>query len=435
MNVLVIGSGGREHALASSIARSPRLGKLYCAPGNAGTARIAEILQLSPDDLGALADSAEHNKIALTVVGAEEPLAAGIVDLFTERGLPIIGPTRLAARLEADKSFAKDLMNRALVPTAEARIFDQYKNAYHYISTRDTPLVVKVAGLAKGKGSIFCPEPADALIWIERIMVAKIFGDAGEKIVVEEVLKGHEVSVHALVDGSNIYVLEPAKDYKPVGDGDVGPNTGGMGACSSPELVDDKLMAQVHRDILVPTIAAMNQEGSPFRGILYAGLILTPGGPKVLEFNCRFGDPEIQPLLMRLRTDLLEVFAAMLDCTLDSITLDWDPRPAVGVVMASRGYPGKYETGFPITGLETAEALKDVVVLHAGTTPTADGIVTSGGRVLCVTALGDSLADARDRAYDAVERIHFDGAFFRRDIAAPDRDAHRPGTPPTHATP
>lgn len=435
MNVLIIGSGGREHALASRIARSPRLGKLFCAPGNAGTEKIAENLQLSTDDLGALADSAEHNKIALTVVGPEEPLAAGIVDLFTERGLPIIGPTRLAARIEADKIFAKELMNRALVPTAEARIFDQYKNAYHYIATRDTPLVVKVAGLAKGKGSVLCPEPADALIWIERIMVAKIFGDAGSKIVVEEVLRGHEVSVQALVDGPNIYVLEPARDYKPVGDGDVGRNTGGMGACSSPELVDDKLMAKIQRDILVPIVAAMKQEGSPYRGILYAGLIITPGGPKVLEFNCRFGDPEIQPLLMRLRTDLLEVFAAMLDATLDSITLDWDPRPAVGVVMASGGYPDKYETGFPITGLETAETLPDVAIFHAGTTPTADGIVTSGGRVLCVTALGDSLTDARDRAYDAVERIHFDGAFFRRDIAAPDRAAHRPGTPPTHATP
>jgi phosphoribosylamine--glycine ligase len=442
MNVLIIGGGGREHALAWKIARSPRLGQLYCAPGNAGTASIAENLDIPADDIDALCAVAEKLRIDLTVVGPEGPLAAGIVDRFTERMLPVIGPSRAAARIEADKAYAKELMNRALVPTADAKIFDSFDRAREYVATRENPLVVKAAGLAQGKGVILCPDPADALIWIERIMVGKLFGDAGKTVVVEETLTGREISVLALVDGENIKVpetefhvsmighgpemvdaericvLETARDYKPIGDGDTGPNTGGMGAYSPAETLDDTIMGQIQRDILVPTVAALRRDDAPYRGVLYAGLMLTPGGPKVLEFNCRFGDPETQPLLMRLRSDLLEVFCAMLEGTLDRVALDWDPRPAVGVVMASGGYPGDYAVGKPITGLDAFKNDSDVAVFHAGTQRGFGNILTSGGRVLCATALGDSLADARARAYDAVQQIHFDGAQFRTDIAA-----------------
>ena len=425
MNVLIVGGGGREHALAWKIAQSPRLGKLYCAPGNAGTATIAENLEVSADDLAALAETAERHQIDLTVVGPEDPLAGGIVDLFEERGLSVIGPTKQAARIEADKAFAKTLMNRALVPTAEARIFDNYAHARTYVATRDSALVVKVAGLAKGKGVLLCKEPAEALLWIEKIMVHKLFGAAGERVVVEELLNGPEVSVIALVDGSNIYVLENTQDYKPIGEGDLGPNTGGMGAYSPVGFLDDETMARIERSILVPTVAALQQEGTPFRGVLYAGLMLTPGGPKVLEFNCRFGDPETQPLLMRLRSDLLEVFEAMLAGRLDQITLEWSRQAAVGVVMASGGYPGSYEKGKPISGLAEAAAVPEAAVFHSGTALHGGQVVTAGGRVLCVTALGDTVEAARDRAYQVVQQINFEGACCRKDIAAPGRPVRR----------
>jgi phosphoribosylamine--glycine ligase len=425
MNVLVIGGGGREHALTWKIAQSGRLGKLYCAPGNAGTAAVAENLDVAADEVEALAEAAERHRIDLTVVGPEDPLAGGIVDLFQERGLPIIGPTKAAARIEADKAFAKALMNRALVPTADARVFDNYKHARHYVATRDSALVVKAAGLAKGKGVLVCREPAEALLWIEKIMVKRIFGPAGDRVIVEELLQGQEVSIIALVDGSNIYVMEPARDYKRIGEGDAGPNTGGMGAFSPVGFLDDETSAKIEREILVPTVAALAQEGSPYRGALYAGLMLTPGGPKVLEFNCRFGDPETQPLLMRLRSDLLEVFEALLAGTLDRITLDWSPKPAVGVVLASGGYPGDYELEKPISGLAEAGAMPDLAVFHCGTALRRGRVVTSGGRVLCVTALGDHLEAARERAYEAVGRIAFEGAYWRKDIASPGRSSRR----------
>ncbi|UCG31656.1 MAG: phosphoribosylamine--glycine ligase, partial [Phycisphaerales bacterium] len=407
MNVLIVGGGGREHALAWKIAQSSRLSKLYCAPGNAGTAAVAENLPVYAEDLKALADAAEQHQIDLTIVGPEDPLAEGIADLFDRCSLPIIGPTRAAARIEADKAYAKTLMNRALVPTAEARIFDDYEHARAYVATRDSALVVKAAGLAKGKGVLLCQEPAEALIWIEKIMVDRIFGDAGRRIVVEELLNGQEVSVICLVDGHNIYVLENTQDYKPVGEGDTGPNTGGMGSYSPADFLDDETQTQIERDILVPTVEALRREGAPFRGVLYAGLMLTPGGPKVLEFNCRFGDPETQPLMMRLESDLLEVFEAMRDGRLDQMTLRWSPRAAVGVVMASGGYPGNYSKGKPISGLETAEALPDVAVFHSGTAFSNDRVVTAGGRVLCVTALGETLEAARRQAYEAVDQIAF----------------------------
>jgi phosphoribosylamine--glycine ligase len=425
MKVLVIGGGGREHALAWKIAQSSRLSRLYCAPGNAGTAAIAENLAIAAEDLEGLAAAAERHRIDLTIVGPEDPLAEGITDLFDRRGLPIIGPTRAAARIEADKAYAKTLMNRALVPTAEARIFDNHDHARAYVATRDSALVVKAAGLAKGKGVLLCQEPAEALIWIEKIMVDGIFGDAGQRVVVEELLHGQEVSVICLVDGHNIYVLESAQDYKPVGDGDTGPNTGGMGSYSPAGFLDDHTLTQIERDILVPTVEALRREGAPFRGVLYAGLMLTPGGPKVLEFNCRFGDPETQPLMMRLESDLLDALEAMRDGRLDQISLRWSPRAAVGVVLASGGYPGTYNRGKPISGLETANMLPDVAVFHSGTALSGGRVVTAGGRVLCATALGETLKAARQRAYEAVEHITFDGAFCRRDIAAPGRPHRR----------
>lgn len=425
MIVLVVGGGGREHALAWKIAQSPRLSKLYCAPGNAGTAAVAENLPISAEDLNGLAAAAEQHRIDLTVVGPEDPLAEGVVDMFDRRGLPVIGPTKAAARIEADKAYAKNLMNRALVPTAEARIFDNYEHARAYAATRDSALVVKAAGLAKGKGVLLCHEPADALVWIEKIMVDRVFGDAGQRIVVEELLHGQEVSVICLVDGHNIYVLESAQDYKPVGDGDTGPNTGGMGSYSPAGFLDEETQTQIERDILVPTVEALRRDGAPFRGVLYAGLMLTPGGPKVLEFNCRFGDPETQPLMMRLESDLLEVLEAMRDGRLDQMTLRWSPQAAVGVVLASGGYPGSYNKSKPISGLATVAALPDVAVFHSGTAFRDGRVVTSGGRVLCVTALGDTLEAARQHAYEAVDQIAFDGAFCRRDIAAPGRPNRR----------
>ncbi len=418
MRVLILGGGGREHALAWGVAKSPKVSALLCAPGNAGTAQVGGNLSVDLGDLDAVAALAHDHSIDLTIVGPEAPLCAGVVDHFESQGLRIFGPTAAAARIEGDKAYAKNLMKAAGVPTAEGRVFERFEDACTYVATRETGLVVKAAGLAAGKGVFVCDDPAEALLALEKVMVDRAFGDAGESVVVEERLKGEELSVFALVDGRTIFVLETAQDHKRAFDGDTGPNTGGMGAYSPAPIADEILMATIERNVLVPIVDALRQDDAPYRGLLYAGLMITPGGPKVLEFNCRFGDPETQPLLMRLRSDLLEVFSAMLDGTLDRVTLDWDPRPAVGVVMASGGYPGDYATGKPITGLDAFKNVPDVAVFHAGTQRRVGNIVTSGGRVLCVTALGNSLADARARAYDAVQQIHFDGAQFRTDIAA-----------------
>jgi len=415
---MVIGSGGREHALVWALARSPRLTKLFCAPGNAGTARLATNLPVDLTDLDALMGLAQQNAIDLTVVGPEAPLCAGIVDRFQAAGLRIFGPSAAAARIEGDKAYAKHLMKQASVPTAEGRIFRNYQSGRDFIATRETGVVVKAAGLAAGKGVFVCPDPADALLALENIMVNRIFGDTGETVVVEELLKGQELSVIALASGRTIYVFETAQDHKPIGDGDTGPNTGGMGAYSPAPIATPEVMARVEADVLVPIVDALRNDGAPFCGVLYAGLMLTPGGPKVLEFNCRFGDPETQPLLMRMRGDLLELLAAVVDDRLEDVQIDWDPRPAVCVVMAAGGYPGKYETGHVIEGLDRVEQVPDVCVFHAGTREVEHMTVTAGGRVLGVTALGDDLATAQRRAYEAVGMIRFQGAYHRRDIAA-----------------
>ncbi len=416
MKVLIIGSGGREHALAWKIADSPLISELYCAPGNAGTAQLGQNVDIAADDNDALLALAQDKKIDLTIVGPEDPLVTGLVDTFVSNGLKAFGPSAAAAKLEGDKAFAKELMRQHAIPTAEARIFTDYEEARTYIATRDESLVVKAAGLAKGKGVLVCQDPAEALIAAEKIMKDHIFGDAGRKVVVEEKLTGQEVSILALVDGKTIYVLESSQDHKPIGDGDTGPNTGGMGAYSPTPVINDKSTGQIESQVLVPIVDAMRRQGIEYKGILYAGIMITTTGPKVLEFNVRFGDPEAQPILMRLQSDLVEALLAVCEGRLDQVTLQWDPRPAICVVMASGGYPDSYEKGKQITGLEDAASMPDVQVFHAGTKLSDDKVVTAGGGVLGVTALGSDIEDAQRRAYKAVEKIHFDGAYFRGDI-------------------
>ncbi|MFQ5413186.1 MAG: phosphoribosylamine--glycine ligase [Phycisphaerae bacterium] len=443
---MVIGGGGREHALVHGLVASRAVERVLCVPGNAGTAAIAENVDADIADHDAVIAIARQRHVDLTVVGPEAPLCAGIVDRFERAGLRIFGPSAAAARIEGDKAYAKRLMKAATIPTAEGRVFTNYHDARAYVATRDAGVVVKAAGLAAGKGVIVCHDPADGLLELERIMVDRVFQDAGACVVVEEILQGQELSVIALVDGETIYVLETAQDHKPVGDGDTGPNTGGMGAYSPAPIATPGVMATVERDILVPIVHAMREERSPYRGALYAGLMLTPAGPKVLEFNCRFGDPEAQAMLMRLRSDLFDLLDAVATGRLADADVRWDPRPAVCVVMASQGYPGPYKTGHVIHGLERVADMPDVHVFHAGTaragtthvgTPHDAGTtVTSGGRVLGVTALGSDIADAQRRAYAAVDEIQFEGAFCRRDIAdrAVDHAAESRSANP-HATP
>jgi len=416
MNVLLVGSGGREHALAWKLAQSRQLERLYIAPGNPGTARCGENIDVSATDTDKLLEFAKQNKVGLVVVGPEDPLAAGLVDAFEAAGIKAFGPSAEAAKLEADKAFAKQLMRSCAISTAEGRIFERFSDAKAYIASRDEPVVVKAAGLAKGKGVYVCDDPADGILAAEKIMCDRIFGDAGATIVVEDKLLGEEASILAFVDGHNIYVMESSQDHKPIGEGDTGPNTGGMGAYSPAPVITEKMMNQVTREILVPVVDGMNRRGTPYKGVLYAGIMVTAGGPRVLEFNVRFGDPETQPILMRLKSDLLEVCLAVCDGTLDEVTLEWDRRAAVCVVMASAGYPGDYEKGKKITGLEEAASLPDVMVFHAGTKKQNGGIVTNGGRVLGVTALGERIEQAKAAAYDAVEKIKFEGAYCRRDI-------------------
>jgi phosphoribosylamine--glycine ligase len=417
MNVLLIGSGGREHAIAWKLAQSKDLTRLYIAPGNPGTAQCGENIPVGADNTDELLDFARKNDIGLVVIGPEDPLAAGLVDKFEAAGIKAFGPSGGAAQLEADKAFAKQLMRSSSVSTAEGRTFDRFSDAKAYIASRDEPVVVKAAGLAKGKGVFVCDDPADGILVAERIMCDEIFGTAGKKIIVEDKLLGEEASILAFVDGQNIYVMESSQDHKAIGDGDTGPNTGGMGAYSPAPVVTEDLMNHITREILVPVVDGMNRNGTPYKGVLYAGVMITGGGPRVLEFNVRFGDPETQPILARLKSDLLEVLLAVCDGTLDRVTLEWDSRPAVCVVMASGGYPGDYEKGKKITGLEEAQQIEDVVVFHAGTKDVNGDIVTSGGRVLGVTALGDTIEQAKQRAYKGVEKIKFDGAYCRRDIA------------------
>jgi phosphoribosylamine---glycine ligase len=421
MKVLVIGKGGREHALVWKLAQSHRVEQVYCAPGNAGTAEDGINVPIEPADLDHLLRFVQKEEIGLTVVGPEDPLAAGITDVFKKAGLRIFGPSREAAQIEASKVFAKQLMRQADVPTAEFRVFDHPEPARLYVETREYPVVVKADGLAAGKGVLVCSTKAEALAAIDRIMVREEFGRvAGRQIVIEKRMEGQELSILALVSGRGIVPLQPTQDHKAAFDHDQGPNTGGMGAYCPAPLATGELLGEIESTILVPTVHALKRRRRPFRGVLYAGIMVTNQGPRVLEFHCRFGDPEAQPLLMRLKTDLLDLLETAANDDLTEFRedrLEWDPRPAVCVVMASQGYPGNYAKGKVITGLERAARLPGVKVFHAGTKLERDLVVTDGGRVLGVTALGDTLAEAKSRAYEAVSCIHFQGAFYRRDIA------------------
>nr|WP_303652682.1 phosphoribosylamine--glycine ligase [Paludisphaera mucosa] len=491
---MVIGKGGREHALCWKLKQSPRVTAVYCAPGNAGTALDAQNVAIEPNDQRGLAQFAKREGIGLTVVGPEEPLAKGLVDLFQREGLRVFGPRRDSAELEGSKVFAKDLMRQAGIPTADYRIFRSAPDAEHYILSREVALivrsrgrsmirntihcrtaaetleaverildpremlgpgvqveiedrgvrkvfgtlaeareyvlncplgiVVKADGLAAGKGVYVCSTLRQAIDALDQIMVRRIYGQAGDRVLIEERLDGRETSVLAFTDGRTIVPLASSQDYKRALDGDEGPNTGGMGAFSPTPMVTPELMQEVEREVLVPIVHALKRARRPFRGILYAGLMLTNQGPKVLEFNVRFGDPETQVILMRLKSDLLDVLEAVVDERLDTVALEWDPRPAVTVVMASEGYPGHYEHNRWIQHVAAADRLPDVKVFHAGTKLRPDPeagreprIVSDGGRVLNVTALGDDLAQARERAYEAVRTIRFPGGFYRRDIA------------------
>ena len=417
MKVLLIGSGGREHAIAWKLAQSKTLDKLYIAPGNLGTAKYGQNIDIGVCEIEKIVDFARSEKIGLVVVGPEAPLAAGVVDAVEAAGIKAFGPNGAAAQLEADKAFCKQIMRSSAVSTAEGQVFERFEDAKAFIASRDEAVVVKASGLAAGKGVFVCDDPADGILAAEKIMCDRIFGSAGDKIIVEDKLLGEEASILAFVDGHNIYVLESSQDHKAIGDGDTGPNTGGMGAYSPAPVVTDELMDKITREILVPMVDGMNRNGTPYKGVLYAGIMVTAAGPRVLEFNVRFGDPETQPILMRLKSDLLEAMMAVCNCKLDKVTLEWDERAAVCVVMASGGYPGDYEKGKVITGLSDAESEKAVVVFHAGTKKQNGDIVTSGGRVLGVTALGEGVAQAKARAYEAVNKISFEGAYCRKDIA------------------
>jgi len=417
MKILVIGGGGREHALVWKLKQSPGIDRIFCAPGNAGTASIAENVTIPATDLPQLRAFAKRNNVDLTMVGPDDPLAMGIVDLFATDKLRIFGPTKSAARLESSKIFAKELMRAQKVPTAQASTFSDSKEALRYCEQLKFPVVIKADGLALGKGVIIAPDIATARSSIEAMMNEARFGDAGRRIVIEEFLHGTECSIHALVDGKNYRLLESARDHKRVFDGDQGPNTGGMGAFSPANNWDRRLQSQFEKEIMRPLLRGLAKERIAYRGLLYPGLMITSQGARVLEFNCRFGDPETQAILPRMKSDLLPLLEATIDGKIDDYTIDWDKRASVTVVLASAGYPGKYETGKAISGLNQVAKLEGVQIFHAGTKIANDDVLTAGGRVLAVTALGSDLTAARSRAYEAVSLIQFEGCHYRRDIA------------------
>ncbi len=416
MKVLVVGSGGREHALVWKLSRSRRITEIFCAPGNGGIADLASCVDISDRNIKELASFAESNVIDLTVVGPETPLVEGIVDAFTEKGLRIFGPGRHGARLEGSKAFSKELMEKYGIPTGKYLACRNREEAFAGLKSMEMPVVVKADGLAAGKGVIVARNEAEAMAAIDKIMADREFGEAGNIVILEEFLKGREASYIVFTDGRTILPLPSSQDHKAAYDGGKGPNTGGMGAFSPSPLIDGVLERRILNEIMIPTVEALANEGSPFKGLLYAGLMIDEGNPVVLEFNCRLGDPEAQPLLMRLENDIVDIFEAVIDDRLDEITLQVDPRPAACVVMASEGYPGAYEKGKLIKGLDKTSDMENIVVFHAGTTRADGDLVTSGGRVLGVTALGEDMDEAVEKAYRAVDMISWQGCFYRRDI-------------------
>ena len=414
MRVLVIGSGGREHALAWKIAQSPLVKKVFCAPGNAGTANVAENIDIPSDNVDALLQFAAVTGIGLTVVGPEQPLVKGLVDSFEESGLRVFGPSQRAAEIEGSKVFCKDLMKKYGIPTARYESFDS-PDQVKLFTKEDEPVVVKASGLAAGKGVILCSNAEEARSAVQSIMQEKAFGNAGDQVVVEEFLTGQEVSLLAFTDGKTVLPLDSAQDHKAAFDGDKGPNTGGMGAYSPALVFTEELKQQVIDEIMIPTVRAMAKEGRYYRGILYAGLMLTESGPKVLEFNARFGDPETQPIMMRIKNDIVPIFEACIDGTLAKQSLQWRQEPTICVVMAAKGYPSSYEKGKEISGLNSDEN-RQAVVFHAGTKLENGKVLTNGGRVLGVTALGSDINQAIKNAYSAVDKIKWDGVHYRKDI-------------------
>jgi phosphoribosylamine---glycine ligase len=418
VKALVIGGGGREHALAWKLAQSPRMETVFVAPGNAGTALEprCENVDIGATDLPALVAFAASESIDLTVVGPEAPLVAGVVDAFRKAGLPIFGPTAAAAQLEGSKAFSKDFLARHRIPTAAYANFTELDAALAYVREQGAPIVVKADGLAAGKGVILAQTVEEAEAAVHDMLAGNAFGEAGHRVVIEQFLTGEEASFICMVDGEHILPMASSQDHKARDEGDRGPNTGGMGAYSPAPVVSPEIHERIMREVMEPTVRGMAAEGHPYTGFLYAGVMIGPdGSPRVLEFNCRFGDPETQPILMRLRSDLVELLEAALAGRLDQIRADWDPRPALGVVLAAGGYPGDYRRGDVIEGLPGHDA-PDTKVFHAGTVQHGDAVCTNGGRVLCVVGLGETVAAARDRAYRVSGRIHWEGVYWRRDI-------------------
>jgi len=416
MKVMVVGGGAREHTLTWKLSRSKRVKEVYVAPGNAGTAQIAKNLDLSPTNLDALAGAAKENKIDLVVVGPEAPLAAGIVDKLERLGIPAFGPTKEAALIESSKVFAKRLMQKYGIPCAKDAVFTSFKEAEAYVRKQPVPVVIKADGLAAGKGAIVAQSMGEALKSLSDIMEKRVFGDAGNQVLVEECLVGRETSLLAFTDGKTVVAMVPARDYKRVFDKDMGPNTGGMGCYSPSRFLDKKAIDKAVKTIVEPVVKAMAKEGKPYKGVLYAGLMLTAEGPKVLEFNARFGDPETQVQLPLLKSDLVDIMMSVIDGTLSRTRVEWDSGACVGVVMASGGYPGSYKQGFPISGLERVD--RNIMVFHAGSKMDGGKICTAGGRVLTVVSAGKTIAEARERVYLNLPRISFENCHYRKDIAA-----------------
>ena len=416
MKCLVVGKGGREHAFVWKLAQSSKITQLYAAPGSPGMARYAECVDIADSDLEGLADFARRESIDISVIGPEAPLADGIVDIFTARGLSVFGPTQAAAQIEADKDFALELMHKYDIPTGAYETFADAETARQCLEAWQHPLYLKVSGLAAGKGAIYCETLRDSLKTVDEVMVQRAFGDSGDKLIAMELLEGEEASIFGFSDGQNIVCIVPSQDHKTIGEGDVGLNTGGVGAYAPAPVITAELFDEIVQRIMNPTIRALASEGRPYKGILYGGIIVTPDGPKVIEFNCRMGDPEAQVVLPLLKTDLADIILAVCAGSVADLAIELDDRAATCVVMASGGYPEAYATGFPISGIDRAEALGDVVVFHAGTAYRDRQLVTNGGRVIGVTAIGDSIQSSIAHAYKAVGKIAFDNAYFRRDI-------------------
>ena len=417
MKVLVIGGGGREHSLVWKIAQSPEVSKIFCAPGNPGISELAECIDITADQTSLLCEFAVEEDIGLTVVGPEAPLVDGIVDVFSKHNLKVFGPDQKAAILEDSKVFSKLLLRKHGIPTADFKCFDDHSQARHYVLSRGAPIVVKADGLSKGKGVFVCKTNDEALLAIDSIMKDRVFGNAGDQVVIEECLIGEEVSLLAFTDGRTIVPMESSQDHKTVYDGDEGPNTGGMGAYSPVPIMTSELYRGVEKNILVPTVHAMNKEGRPYKGVIYIGLMITSAGPMVLEFNVRFGDPEAQVILTRMKSDIVPIMLATISGGLDNVDLEWLPQASVCVVMASGGYPGQYDNGKEIKGLDSLKNQEGISVFHAGTKSENEKIVTNGGRVLNVVACGRDIKEAQKKVYEAVSKISFDGAHYRRDIA------------------